>query len=337
MNIAIAQIQTEGSRYSRRWPLLEMNMNTSHVPVMVQEVLDFLSPAPGAVSLDTTLGGGGHSFAVLEAIQPSGVLIGFDRDGDAVVAARRRLAPFGPRARIHHSHHSEIKRVVAREGFEAVDCVLFDLGLSSIQLDTPGRGFRMDSPDALDMRMDQSGGPTAADLVNELPEKELADIIYQYGEERKSRAIARAIGRARARKPLERCDELAAVVVSSVARSGGGGRGRWRIHPATRTFQALRIALNREMETLEGALRDAVDLLRPGGRIAVISFHSLEDRIVKNVFRELASGRDSSGCDAPVTLELLHRKVIRPGDAEVAANPRSRSAKLRAAEKREVE
>ncbi|MFC1490998.1 16S rRNA (cytosine(1402)-N(4))-methyltransferase RsmH [Nitrospinota bacterium] len=306
-------------------------MTVSHVPVMVREVIDFLSPVSGAVSLDTTLGGGGHSFAILEAIQPSGVLIGCDRDVDAVNISRQRLARFGPSARLHHAHHSEIKRIVAEEGFDAVDGILFDLGLSSIQLDTPGRGFRLDSPDTLDMRMDQSGGPAAADLVNELPERELADTIYRYGEERKSRAIARAIGRARARKPLERCDELAALVVSAVTRSGGGGRGkRWRVHPATRTFQALRIAVNREMETLEGALCDGVDLLRPGGRIVVISFHSLEDRIVKNVFRNLAAGREG-----PAKLRILTRKVVRPGKDEVASNPRSRSARLRAAEKLE--
>jgi 16S rRNA (cytosine1402-N4)-methyltransferase len=277
------------------------------------------------------LGGGGHSLAILEAIQPSGVLIGCDRDGDAVDISRERLAPYGPGARLHHAHHSEIKRIVAEEGYESVDGVLFDLGLSSIQLETAGRGFRLSSPDPLDMRMDPRSGPTAADLVNELPEDQLADTIYQFGEERKSRAIARAIGRARARKPLERCDELAAVVVAAVLRSGGGGRGkRWRIHPATRTFQALRIAVNRELETLESSLRDAVDLLRPGGRIAVISFHSLEDRIVKNVFRELAAGRDE-----PAALRLLNRKVVKPTREEVSSNPRSRSAKLRAAEKLE--
>ena len=329
---ARAHSKEDVRRQGRRRPLIETDMTASHVPVMVREVLDFLSPVSGAVSLDTTLGGGGHSFAILEATQPSGVLIGCDRDVDAVDISRRRLAEFGPAARIHQAHHSDIKRVVSEEGFDAVDGVLFDLGLSSIQLDTPGRGFRMDSPDPLDMRMDRSGGPTAADLVNGLPEKELADIIFRYGEERKSRAVARAIGRARARKPLERCDELAAVAASAVTRSGGGGRGKKRrIHPATRTFQALRIAVNREMETLEGALRDGVDLLRPGGRIVVISFHSLEDRIVKNLFRELASGQEG-----PASLQILTRRVVRAGSEEIASNPRSRSAKLRAAEKLEI-
>ncbi len=323
--------RTSARRIRGRRSNTETKMAASHVPVMVQEVIGFLSPGSGAVFLDTTLGGGGHSLAILEAIQPSGVLIGCDRDGDAVAVSKERLALFGPGARVHHAHHSEIKRIVAEEGFEAVDGVLFDLGLSSIQLDTPGRGFRLGAPDALDMRMDPRSGSTAADLVNELPEDQLADTIYRFGEERRSRAIARAIGRARARKPLERCDELAAVVVSAVLRSGGGGRGkRWRIHPATRTFQALRIAVNEELETLEGSLRDAVDLLRPGGRIVVISFHSLEDRIVKNVFRKLAAGRDE-----PARLRLLTRKVVRPSQEEVAANPRSRSAKLRAAEKLE--
>lgn len=301
-------------------------MIASHVPVMVQEVLHFLAPAPGAVFLDSTLGGGGHSLALLDAIQPSGVLIGCDRDGGAVNLCRERLARFGPAARLHHAHFREIKRIAAEEGHEAVDGVLFDLGVSSIQLDTPGRGFRFGSPDFLDMRMDRRSGPSAADLVNGLPEGELADLIYKYGEERHSRAIARAIGRARARKAIERCDELAAIV--SAAARAGGGRGRARIHPATRTFQALRIAVNRELDDLEAALRDAVDLLRPGGRLVVIAFHSLEDRIVKNVMRGL-SRKGGEG----TRLRLLAKRVVRPGEAEVARNPRGRSARLRAAEK----
>ncbi len=305
-------------------------MTASHVPVMVQEVLDFLSPAPGAVFLDSTLGGGGHSLALLDAIQPSGVLIGCDRDGDAVAICRERLARFGPGARLHHAHFGEIKRIVAGEGYAAVDGVLFDLGLSSIQLDTPGRGFRLDSPDPLDMRMDRRAGPTAADLVNGLPEEELADLIFRYGEERHSRAIARARPMARARRPIGRCEELSAVVAA--AAQGGGGRGRRRrIHPATRTFQALRIAVNGELDRLEGALRDAVDLLRPGGRLVVISFHSLEDRIVKSLFREL-SGRGGG----PPRLGVLTRKVARPSEREREGNPRCRSARLRAAEKLEA-
>ncbi len=298
----------------------------SHVPVMVQEVLRFLAPSPGAVFLDTTLGGGGHGVSVLDAVQPSGVLIGCDRDRDAVDICTKRLAKYGSAARIHHAHHGEIKRIVKAEGHEAVDGVLFDLGPSAMQLDTPGRGFRMDAPESLDMRMDQTQGTTAGDLIEQLSEKELADLIYRYGEERHSRAIARAIGRARAHGGLKRCDELASLIASvAVRRSGRSGR-RWRIHPATRTFQALRVAVNREIETLEGSLRDAVDILRPGGRIVVISFHSLEDRIVKNLFRELSGG------EAP-TLEILTRRVVRPDTSEVRENPRSRSAKLRAAER----
>lgn len=304
------------------------DMTASHVPVMVQEVLRFLAPSPGAVFLDTTLGGGEHSGAVLDAVQPSGVLIGCDRDRDAVEICRKRLAKYGDAARIHHAHHGEMKRIARVEGYESVDGVLFDLGLSSMQLDTPGRGFRMDAPEPLDMRMDQTQGPTAADLIEQLPEEELADLIYRYGEERHSRAIARAIGRARAGagRGVKRCDELAALIASVAARRSGRRGRRWRIHPATRTFQALRIAVNREMETLEDSLRDAVDLLRPGGRIVVISFHSLEDRIVKNLFRELAGGEEPA-------LEILTRRVVRPDESEVRQNPRSRSAKLRAAER----
>ena len=303
-----------------------VNMTASHVPVMVQEVLCFLEPSPGTVFLDTTLGGGEHSDAVLDAVQPSGVLIGCDRDRDAVDICRKRLAKYGSAARIHHAHHGEMKRIVRAEGYESVDGVLFDLGLSSMQLDTPGRGFRMNAPEPLDMRMDQTQGPSAADLIQQLPEEELADLIYRYGEERHSRAIARAIGRARADGGVRRCDELASLIASVAARRSGRRGRSWRIHPATRTFQALRIAVNREMETLEDSLRDAVDLLRLGGRIVVISFHSLEDRIVKNLFRELSGGEEP-------TLELLTRKVVRPGESEVRENPRSRSAKLRAAER----
>ena len=302
------------------------NMTASHVPVMVQEVLRFLSPSPGAVFLDTTLGGGEHGDVVLDAVQPSGVLIGCDRDRDAVDICRKRLAKYGSAARIHHAHHGEMKRIVRDEGYESVDGVLFDLGLSSMQLDTPGRGFRMDAPEPLDMRMDQTQGPTAADLIEQLHEEELANLIYRYGEERHSRAIARAIGRARALGGVKRCDELASLIASVAARKSGRRGRSWRIHPATRTFQALRIAVNREMETLEESLRDAVDLLRPGGRIVVISFHSLEDRIVKNLFRELSGGEKPA-------LEILTRKVVRPDESEVKENPRSRSARLRAAER----
>lgn len=309
----------------------EKDMTASHVPVMVQEVIHFLSPVSGAVFLDSTLGGGGHGSAVLDAIQPSGVLIGCDRDGDAIKICRKKFAKFGRSARIHHANYSEFRRILSGEGFDSVDGALFDLGLSSIQLDTPGRGFRMTSPDPLDMRMDPRGGVTAADLINRLTEKELAEIIYRYGEERRSRLISRAIGRAREKKPIERCHELAAIVASAVARSGGGG-SRQRIHPATRTFQALRIAVNDELETFERTLRDVVDILRPGARLVVISFHSLEDRIVKNVFREL-----SSGAGIPPSLRLITRKIVRPGERELTVNPRARSAKLRAAEKHGVE
>ena len=302
----------------------DMDMTASHVPVMVQEVLRFLAPAPGAVFLDTTLGGGGHGVAVLDAVQPSGVLIGCDRDMDAVEICRRRLAKYGTAARVHHAHHSEMERVVRAEGYTSVDGVLFDLGLSSMQLDTPGRGFRMNAPEPLDMRMDRTQGPTAADLIEYLSEGALADLIYRYGEERHSRAIARAIGRARADGGVRRCDALASLIAAAAAKRSGRGGRRPRIHPATRTFQALRIAVNREVETLEDSLRGAVDLLRPGGRVVVISFHSLEDRIVKNLFRELAAG-------AAPTLEILTRRVVRPDPSEVRENPRSRSAKLRAA------
>jgi 16S rRNA (cytosine1402-N4)-methyltransferase len=219
-------------------------------------------------------------------------------------------------------NHRDLKRHLAEAGVSAVDGVLFDFGVSSPQLDDPARGFSFQQEGPLDMRMDQTTGRTAADLVNTTPEGELADIIFQYGEERYSRRIARAVVRERGRRTIETTGVLASVIAGSVPSSYRHGR----IHCATRTFQALRIAVNRELESLEPSLRDAVDVLAPGGRICAISFHSLEDRIVKHTFRSLAQG-------AAATLSLLTKKPVLPTDEECRANPRARSAKLRVAER----
>jgi 16S rRNA (cytosine1402-N4)-methyltransferase len=274
---------------------------------MVAEVTELLS-GRGLV-IDMTLGAGGHA----EALLASGVrhVVGVDRDPEAITVAADRLAPFGDRFRAVPARFSEVDRETV-EG--AVDGVLFDLGVSSMQLDEARRGFSFRADGPLDMRMSEEG-PTAADLVNGLPEGELADVIFQFGEERRARRIARAIVRARERGRIETTDALARVVVGAVGRRPGGP------HPARRTFQALRIAVNRETEELAASLPQAVDLLVPGGRVVVIAYHSLEDRIVKRAFR-----------DDPRVNPLTKRPLVPTGE-EVSANPRARSAKLRAAER----
>src|SRR6266498_2854222 len=286
------------------------NLQFKHVPVLLSEVLDGLAPRSGGHYLDGTLGGGGHAAAVLEASAPNGRLLGIDADPAALAAAGTRLAAFGERATLAHGNFRDIGRLAHEHGFEQIDGLLLDLGVSSHQIDTPERGFSFAVDAPLDMRLDPTGGETAADLVNGTPEGELADLIYRYGEERGSRRIATT-------------GELADLV----ARALGGRRGK--IHPATRTFQALRIAVNRELESLEMALPQAVELLAPGGRIAVISFHSLEDRIVKLFFRA-ESGYGGVG---QARLQIVTKKPIEATEQEARTNPRSRSAKLRIAER----
>src|SRR5919204_6253165 len=277
-----------------------------HEPAMVEEVIDLL--AESTTVLDMTVGAGGHASALLEA----GVshVIGVDRDAEAIRRADERLAAYGPRFRSLHRRFSEVEEADV-EG--PVEGVLFDLGASSMQLDTAERGFAYREDGPLDMRMDPRNGTSAADLVNSLPAEALADLIFRFGEERRSRRIARAIVSAR---PVERTDQLARVVASAVGRRPGGP------HPARRTFQALRIAVNRELEELAASLPRAVGFLTPGGRVVVIAYHSLEDRIVKHTLRE----------DERVT--VITRRPLRPGGHEVERNPRARSARLRAAERR---
>jgi 16S rRNA (cytosine1402-N4)-methyltransferase len=292
-----------------------------HVPVLLAEAIAGLAPRPGGRYIDATVGGGGHAAAILEASAPDGRLLGIDADPAALVAAQARLASFGARATLVHGNFRDLARLARNAGFESVDGVLLDLGVSSYQLDTPERGFSFLTDAPLDMRLDPTTGRTAAELVNELPEPALADLLYRYGEERAARRIARRIVEARRIRQIERTGELAAIVTRAL----GGRHGK--IHPATRTFQALRIAVNRELENLEAALPQAVELLAPGGRLAVIAFHSLEDRIVKHFLRA------ASGADGSTRLRIITSKPIEASLEETRANPRARSAKLRIAER----
>ncbi len=290
-----------------------------HLPVMPEEVLFWLRPQPGAVIVDCTVGYCGHAEMALERSGPDGIVVGIDRDARAIEAGRKQVERFGSRLILIRGRFVDLKAHLTSLGITTVKGVLFDLGVSSPQFDQPTRGFSFQADGPLDMRMDQSSGVTAADIVNRTEEADLANIIYQLGEERYSRRIARAIVRARSTKRLETTRELVSIIESAVP----GHYRRGRIHCATRTFQALRIAVNEELAQLEPALRDAVEVLSPGGRICVISFHSLEDRIVKHTFRSLAGE----------TLDVLTKRPVTPTDAEMARNPRSRSAKLRVAER----
>jgi 16S rRNA (cytosine1402-N4)-methyltransferase len=294
-----------------------------HTPVLLNEVLTGLQPRDGGRYIDGTLGGGGHAAPVLEHSAPGGRLLGIDADPAALAATAARLAPFGERVVLAHGNFRAIGQLARDHGFAGVDGILLDLGVSSHQLDTAERGFSFATDAPLDMRLDPTQGETAAELVNELPENELADVIFRYGEERGSRRIARFVAEARRKHLIATTGELAELVTRAL----GGRRGK--IHPATRTFQALRIAVNRELESLEAALPQAVDLLASGGRLAVISFHSLEDRIVKLFFRA-ESGYGGTGHGR---LAIVTKKPIEATEDEARSNPRARSAKLRIAER----
>lgn len=299
----------------------------THIPVLYQEVLAGLRVEPGGRYIDGTVGGGGHARGILIASAPRGKLLGIDADPRAVALAGQKLAEFGKRVTLVQGNFVDLEEIALRHGFRPVDGILLDLGLSSLQLEAAERGFSFQLDGPLDMRFDPSQTTTAADLVNMLSEQELADILFRYGEEPQARRIARAIV---AERPIHTTRELAALVSASVGRRG-------RIHPATQTFQALRIAVNEELECLAEVLPQALRLLRPGARLAVISFHSLEDRIVKRFFRDEA--RDClcppeapiCTCNHQATLGIVTKKPIRPSAEELAANPRSRSAKLRVA------
>jgi 16S rRNA (cytosine1402-N4)-methyltransferase len=313
-----------------------MGARGAHVPVLLERCLELLSPAlarPGAVHLDATLGLGGHAAAVLAA-HPGVTLVGLDRDPQALQLAAQRLAGYADRTHLAHTRYDDLRAVLDRLGIEDINGALFDLGVSSLQLDDPARGFAYAQDAPLDMRMDPTTGPTAADVVNTYSAADLTRILRTYGEERFATRIAAAIVRERAKAPVTSSARLAEMVreaIPAAARRTGG-------HPAKRTFQALRIEVNGELAALERALPEALDSLAPGGRVVVLAYHSLEDRLVK---RELAArARSSAPVDLPVeppgsgpTFRLLTRGAEVPGEAELAANPRASSARLRAAER----
>jgi 16S rRNA (cytosine1402-N4)-methyltransferase len=299
-----------------------VNEFKGHVPVLLRESLHGLGCRRGGIYVDCTLGYGGHAAAILAASAPDGILIGLDRDQAAVRQSRSGLAAEAARVRLVHGDYRQLKDHVARLGIAAVDGVIFDLGASSVHFDDPARGFSFMQDGPLDMRMDQSQKLTAAEIVNRLPEAQLADLIYQYGEERYSRRIARALTVARDVQPISTTQQLADVIRGAVPAPYRHGR----IHCATRTFQAIRIAVNRELDGLNEALRDAAELLKPGGRLCIISFHSLEDRIAKHTIRSLTQGSN------PI-LQAITRKPVLPSELERQTNPHARSAKLRVAER----
>ena len=312
-------------------------MKDGHVPVLAEEVVLMLAPAPGSLQIDATVGGGGHTERILAATDPDGRLLGLDADGAAIARVRDRLRPrFGDRLVLRRSNFRELAEVAPAEGFGAVDGCFFDLGLSSFQLADADRGFGFRTGGPLDMRFDTGRGVPAAELLATLDANELTALFRRYGEEPFSGRIARAIVEARRTAPVETAEELAALVERVTPSKAPGRR---RVHPATRVFQALRIAVNEELDALDEGLAAALNLLRPGGRLVVLSYHSLEDRIVKRFFQA-----ERRGCVCPPELpicvcgraprvRLVTPKGLVPGDEEVAANPRARSARLRAAER----
>ena len=310
-------------------------MDAQHVPVLLAETLEYQAPERGGLFVDATLGLGGHAEALLRAA-PEARVLGLDRDARALELARRRLAPFGERASFAHANFHHLAPVLAGLGIRSIAGVLADLGVSSMQLDTPERGFsfRFDAP--LDMRMGLAEG-TAADLVNQASEGDLEKIIRDFGEEQQARRIARAIVAARQEEPIQTTGQLKRLIDRVKGTAKGHRPGQSRIDPATQVFQALRIAVNEELAGLEGFIQQAVDLMQADGRLVIISYHSLEDRIVKNTFRDLARGEVDEVYGRPRAesqlLELLTRKPVRPSEEEVERNPRSRSARLRAARK----
>jgi len=297
-------------------------MNDVHVPVLAEEICQWIIQKQDGIYVDCTLGVGGTSLKILKNSGKNAYLVGMDRDPEAMAYAEKNLAGYGDNVKIYNGNYSHIADFVHQAGFEKVDGIVFDLGVSSLQLDKPERGFSFSSEGPLDMRMNQTQGPTAADLVNMLPEKELADLIFMYGEERFSRRIARAIVEARKTFVMDTTQALVAVIKGAVPHAYRKGR----IHCATRTFQALRIRVNQELDLLQPALQNAVNLLKEGGRLCVVAFHSLEDRVVKHTFRALAQGEHP-------TITILTKKPVTADQQEIQQNPRARSAKLRVAQR----
>jgi 16S rRNA (cytosine1402-N4)-methyltransferase len=308
-----------------------------HHPVLVSKALALLNPGSGGVIVDGTVGGGGHAVAILEFTAPAGLLVALDRDEEALAAARQRLEPFGARVRLIHASFRSLAEVLAKLGIARVDGVLLDLGVSSPQLDRPERGFRFAADSAgetpLDMRMDRSAPTTAADLLATLSAEQLERCFRDYGELPGARKLARAIVKTRRRAPLRSAADLLALIAETRV---GGGR---RHHPGTLVFQALRIAVNDEIQALEEGLEAAIEALRPGCRLVVIAYHSLEDRIVKNRFRDAAKGCNCPPsspvciCNGKKRLRVLTKRPVQSDAEETRANPRARSARLRAAER----
>lgn len=303
-----------------------------HTPAMLEQTLSALNVKPSGKYIDCTAGEGGHSLAMLTSTIPAPSLLCMDRDADALATAARRTRNFAQSVTFVHGNYADVADAAAANGFQHADGALMDLGLSSLQLDTDARGFSFQRDAALDMRFDASQGITARQLVNECPERELADIIRNFGEEPRARRIASAIVRSR---PVNTTAQLASVVAANV----GGPRNRRRIHPATKTFQALRIAVNDELDSLRRGIDGAIATLGAGGRLAVISYHSLEDRLVKTAMRRHAASCvcppeiPECACGHQPDLRIINRKVIKPAASEIRENPRSRSARLRAAER----
>lgn len=313
-----------------------MKADSVHLPVLLRETVEWLSPPLDGIVVDCTVGMGGHAAELLKLI-PQGRLIGLDQDVEALQHARLALQG-DPRVTLVKANFADLLNVLKELSLSEVDRVLMDIGVSSLQLDSPTRGFSFQQNGPLDMRMDASAPLTAADVVNTYREDQLANVIYEYGEERKSRQLASAIVRARTQKPFETTEELA-LLAKRVLGNPRPKKGESFKHPATRLFQALRIEVNRELEVLKTALKDAVSILKPGGRLAVITFHSLEDRIVKQYFKS-----ESVDCICPpripqcvcghkASIELLTRKPVEASEEEISKNPRSRSAKLRVIKK----
>ena len=293
--------------------------NQKHIPVLKKEVLFYLNCGPGKIFVDGTVGGGGHTQAILEASAPNGFVIGLDVDGEALIQAKKKLAPYGERYILKKGNYARGREILSGLNIEKVDGFLLDLGISSLQLAAPERGFSFLHPGPLDMRMDNTASVTASQIINRWSQKRIAEIIKQYGEERWANRIARKITETRVKMPIKTTTQLAEIVANAIPRRN------WprHIHPATRTFQALRIVVNQELENLKQFLNQVLSLLAPKGRVVIISFHSLEDRLVKNAFRNWAKEGK---------VQLLTKKPVQPSREELAMNPRARSAKLRAIE-----
>lgn len=311
-----------------------MGKSASHQPVLYNEIIHFLQPQRSGRYIDGTVGAGGHARGILDASEPDGILLGLDLDTTALELARKNLESYEDRVFLVHSSFGNLRKQLNAMGWQMVDGILLDLGLSSMQIDTPGRGFSFRQEASLDMRFNQQNPLSAKDLVNNLPEGELADLLFKYGEERRSRQVAKAIVKSR---PIESTLELAKIIASATS-SGRPGR-----HPATRSFQALRIAVNDELGVLEKVLPQAISSLKQNGRLAVIAYHSLEDRIVKHYFRQ-----ESQDCICPpeqivcicghkAAVKVITKRPIRPQEEEIIRNSRARSARLRVVEKLTIE